>query len=76
VDIAGIILKPLKTYITSDVIMLMVKKNNALWLIVAVALGLFAYSLTAIFVNGFKWYLLYPLVLGIINLVAFFYLKK
>ena len=74
-DIAGIILKPLKTYITSDVIMLMSPELTALTA-TAVALGLFAYSLTAIFVNGFKWYLLYPLVLGIINLVAFFYLKK
>jgi hypothetical protein len=48
----------------------------ALWLILAVALGLFAYSLTAIFVNGFKMHLLYPLALGIINLIAFFMLKK
>jgi hypothetical protein len=48
----------------------------ALWLILAVALGLFAYSLTAIFVNGFKMHLLYPLLLGIINLIVFFMLKK
>jgi len=50
--------------------------NTALWLVIAVALGLFVYSLTAIFVNGFRWYLLYPLLLGIVNLVAFFMLKK
>jgi putative effector of murein hydrolase len=50
--------------------------KNALWLVLAVALGLFAYSLTAVFVNGFNWHLLYPLLLGIINLVAFFMLKE
>jgi hypothetical protein len=50
--------------------------RNGLWLVLAVALGLIAYSLTAIFVNGFNWHLLYPLLLGIINLAAFFWLRK
>ena len=50
--------------------------NNALWLIVAVALGLFAFSLVGIAVNGFSLYLLYPLILGIINLVAFAMLRR
>lgn len=52
------------------------KKEYALWLILAVALGLFAYSLTAIFVNGYKMHLLYPLLVGVVNLIAFFMLKK
>jgi len=51
-------------------------KSNALWLILAVALGLFAYSFDGIFVNGFKMHLLYPLTLGVINLLALFMLKK
>ncbi len=54
----------------------MSNKNNALWLILAVALGLFAFSLVSIFVNGFKAYKLYLIGLGIINLIAFFMLKK
>ena len=36
-------------------------KNTAIWLILAVALGLFAYSLVSIFVNGFQAYKLYKL---------------
>jgi putative effector of murein hydrolase len=53
-------------------------KNNetALWLIVAVALGLFAYSLTSILFNGFRFYMAYPLLLGIVNLLAFWLLRK
>jgi len=54
----------------------MKEQNTALWLIIAVALGLFAYSLVSIFVNGFKMYKLYPLALGVINLIALFMLKK
>ncbi|MBW2995282.1 hypothetical protein KY312_02935 [Candidatus Woesearchaeota archaeon] len=54
----------------------MEEKNIALWLIVAVAFGLFAYSLVSIFVNGFKMYKLYTLALGVINLIAFYMLKK
>lgn len=54
----------------------MKNKDNALWLVAAVALGLFAYSLTSIFVNGFRWHLLYPLLLGVINLAALWMLKK
>jgi uncharacterized membrane protein YvlD (DUF360 family) len=50
--------------------------ENALWLVLAVALGLFAYSFTAIAVNGFNPYLLYPVILGIVNLVALWMLKK
>ncbi len=50
--------------------------ENALWLVLAVALGLFAYSSTAIAVNDFKVYLLYPTILGIVNLVALWLLKK
>ncbi len=50
--------------------------NNAIWLVVAVALGLFAYSLVGIFVNGFQAYKLYPLVLGIVNLIAVYLLKR
>ncbi|MBW2978368.1 hypothetical protein KY331_05985 [Candidatus Woesearchaeota archaeon] len=52
------------------------QKRIALWLIAAVALGLLAYSLVSIFVNGFKMYKLYPLSLGVINLIAFYMLKK
>ncbi|MFC2135650.1 hypothetical protein ACFLTH_13630 [Bacteroidota bacterium] len=52
------------------------KNNTAIWLIVAVALGLFAYSLVSIFVNGFQMYKLYPLILGVINLIAIYLLKK
>jgi hypothetical protein len=52
------------------------KKNTALWLIVAVALGLFAFSFTAILVNGFRTYMLYPALLGIVNLVAFYLLRR
>jgi len=53
-------------------------KNNetALWLIVAVALGLFAYSLTSIIMNGFRFYMVYPLLLGIVNLIAIWLLRK
>lgn len=51
-------------------------KNNALWLIVAVALGLMAYSIVAITVNGFNLHLLYPLLMGFVNLAAFFMLRK
>jgi len=54
----------------------MKRQNAVLWLIIAVALGLIAYSLTAIFVNGFRAYSLYPLLLGIVNLIAFYMLKK
>jgi hypothetical protein len=50
--------------------------ENALWLVLAVALGLFAYSSTAIIVNGFNLHLLYPIILGIVNLVALWMLKK
>ena len=48
----------------------------ALWLVAAVALGLFAYSLTAILFNGYSVHMLYPLLLGGINLDAFYALKK
>jgi hypothetical protein len=51
-------------------------KNTAIWLIVAVTLGLFAFSLVGIFVNGFLMYKLYPLILGLINLIAIYFLKK
>ncbi len=51
-------------------------KNNAIWLIVAVALGLFAYSLVGIFVNGFQMYKIYPLILGAVNLIAIYLLKR
>jgi putative effector of murein hydrolase len=54
----------------------MINMKTTLWLVLAVALGLFAYSLTAIFVNGFNWHLLYPLLLGIVNLAAFFMLRQ
>ncbi|MBN1897029.1 MAG: hypothetical protein JW789_04915 [Candidatus Aenigmarchaeota archaeon] len=51
-------------------------KNRAIWLIAAVALGLFAYSLVGIFVNGFQMYKLYPLILGAVNLIAIYFLRK
>jgi len=51
-------------------------KNTALWLIIAVALGLFAYSLVSILVNGFQMYELYALILGAVNLIAVYLLKK
>lgn len=54
----------------------MKNRDMAIWLIVAVALGLFAFSLVSIFVNGFKMYKLYPLVLGFVNLAAVYMLKK
>lgn len=54
----------------------MKNKEFGLWLIIAVALGLIVFSLTGILVNGFKMYLLYPIALGIVNLVAYFILKK
>ena len=54
----------------------MSNKSNALWLIVAVALGLMAYSLVGIAVNGFNPHLLYPLLMGLVNLAAFFMLRK
>jgi hypothetical protein len=50
--------------------------NNALWLIVAVALGLMAYSLVGIAANGFQMHMLYPLLMGFVNLAAFFMLRK
>jgi hypothetical protein len=50
--------------------------ENALWLVLAVALGLFAYSFTAIVVNGFNAHLLYPIILGVINIVALWMLRK
>lgn len=50
--------------------------KNALWFVLAVSLGLFAYSLTAIIVNGFRAHMLYPLILGVINIAAFFMLKR
>ena len=50
--------------------------KNGLWLILAVSLGLFAYSLTGIIVNGFNLHLAYPLLMGLVNLVAFFMLRK
>lgn len=40
------------------------------WLVLAVALGLFAYSIVSVVVNGFGWYKLYPFALGLVNLVA------
>ncbi|MBU3941686.1 MAG: hypothetical protein KKF74_02125 [Nanoarchaeota archaeon] len=46
-----------------------------MWLIIAVALGLIVFSLTGILVNGFKIYLLYPIALGLVNLVAYFLIK-
>ena len=51
-------------------------KNIGLWLIVAVALGLFAFSFTSIIVNGFRAYMIYPVLLGIVNLVAFYFLRR
>jgi hypothetical protein len=51
-------------------------KNTALWLIVAVAFGLFAFSLTSIIANGFQLYKLYTLILGIINLIAAYLIKN
>ena len=54
----------------------MKKQNIALLLIIAVALGLFAFSLVSIFVNGFKMYKLYPLALGVVNLIVFYILIK
>jgi len=51
-------------------------KNTAIWLIVAVTLGLFSFSLVSIFVNGFQMYKLYPLILGLINLTNIYFLKK
>lgn len=45
------------------------------WLILAVSLGLFTYSLTAILTNGYKQYLLYPILLAIINIIALLFLK-
>ena len=54
-------------------------KNNkafGMWLIIAVALGLIVFSLTGILVNGFKIYLLYPIALSIVNLMAYFMLRK
>jgi len=44
-------------------------------IIVAVALGLFAYSLVSIFVNVFQMYKLYPFALGVINSIVFYMLK-
>ncbi len=51
-------------------------KNMGVLLIIAVALGLFAFSSVSIFVNGFKMYKIYPLLLGFVNLVAVYYLYK
>jgi len=50
-------------------------KTFGMWLIIAVALGLIVFSLTGILVNGFKIYLLYPIALGLVNLVAYFLIK-
>lgn len=46
------------------------------WLVLAVALGLFAFGFTAIFVNGFQPYMLYTILLGIVNLFALFLMRK
>jgi len=54
----------------------MKNKETALWLVVAVALGLFAFSLTSIIMNGFRFYMVYPLLLGIVNLIAIWLLRK
>ena len=50
--------------------------RNALWLILAVSLGLFSFSGTAITMNGFQLYMVYPVILGIVNLVAFWLLRE
>lgn len=52
------------------------EKNVALWLVLIVALGLFAYGGVAILANGFNAHLVYPLSLGVINVAAFSMLKK
>jgi|GEM_PF-1470458 hypothetical protein len=51
-------------------------KDTAIWLIIAVALGLFAFSAVSIFVNGFRMYKLYPFILGVVNLIASLFSKK
>jgi hypothetical protein len=50
--------------------------KTANWLIIAVALGLFAFSGSSMYVNGFRFYLMYPVFLGIINLAAIWLMKK
>ncbi len=52
------------------------KVSNGEWLVVIVALGLLAYSLTGIIVNGFQMHLLYPIILAALNLVAFWMIRK
>ena len=51
-------------------------KDMAICLIISVALGLFAYSLASILANGFQMYKLYTLILGVVNLIAVYLLKK
>jgi|AntAceMinimDraft_4_1070372.scaffolds.fasta_scaffold00905_2 hypothetical protein len=51
------------------------RRTYALWLVFAVSLGLMVFSLAGIIVNGFRVYLLYPLILGLINIYCWFILK-
>ena len=50
--------------------------KNGEWLVVIVALGLLAYSLTGMAVNGFQMHLLYPVILAAVNLAAFWMIRK
>lgn len=52
------------------------KHETPHWLVIGVALGLFAFSGTAIAANGFQMYMAYPMVLGIINLLAVWMMKS
>jgi hypothetical protein len=52
------------------------RMKNGEWLIVIVAMGLLAYSLTGIAVNGFQMHLIYPVMLAAVNLAAFWMIRK
>ncbi len=50
--------------------------ENSHWLVLAAGLGMITYASTGIAVNGFSMHLLYPVIMGLLNLLAVWMLRK